>query len=133
MNSTKQVASLAMKRRGSRSLSQWIRATVVVVALLGFAWRLGSDLGAETAGATVSAPQDSIPNNHPEQNPGGKSATFSTQGSVDLTGEYFQAQGTNGRSCASCHTPGEAWSITPSTLQNLFDETDGTHPVFNLL
>src|SRR5262245_18299156 len=55
-------------------------------------------------------------------------ATFSTQGSVDLTGEYFQAQGTNGRSCATCHTPGEAWSITPSTLQNLFD-ADSTRPL----
>ena len=64
---------------------------------------------------------------------GGHSATFSTQGFVDLTGEYFQAQGTNGRSCVSCHIPEEAWSINPGTLQRLFDETDGTHPVFNLL
>ncbi len=133
MISTKRIAGLAMKRRGPQSLSHWIRAMVVVVALLGFAWRLGSDPGAGLASATVPAPEDSIPNNHPEQNPGGKSATFSTQGSVDLTGEYFQAQGTNGRSCATCHTPGEAWSITPSALQNLFDETDGTHPIFNLL
>src|SRR5262245_42630959 len=122
-----------MKRRSSRSLGRRIRAIVVVVALLGFAWRIGSDPGAELAGATVSALQDSIPNNHPAQNPGGKSATFSTQGSVDLTGEYFQAQGTNGRSCASCHIPEEAWSITPAKLQHLFDETGGTHPVFNLL
>src|SRR5215813_11720495 len=133
MNLTKQIAGLALKRRGSQSLSHWIRAMVVVVALLGFAWRLGSNPGAGLASATVPAPEDSIPNNHPEQNPGGKSATFSTQGSVDLTGEYFQAQGTNGRSCATCHTPGEAWSITPSTLQDLFDETCGSHPVFNLL
>jgi cytochrome c peroxidase len=129
MNSTKQNAGLAMERRGSQRISHRLRVVVVMVALLGFAWRLGSDL----VGATVWAPQDSIPNNHPAQNPDGKSATFSTQGSVDLTGEYFQAQGTNGRSCASCHIAKEAWSITPSTLQHLFDETDGTHPVFNLL
>lgn len=77
--------------------------------------------------------QTSIPNNHPVKNPGGKAATFSTQGSVNLTGEYFQAQGTNGRSCASCHIPEEAWSINPGTLQHLFDETGGQHPVFNLL
>ena len=67
------------------------------------------------------------------RNTGGKAATFSTRGSVDLTGEYFQAQGTNGRSCASCHVPEEAWSITPGTLQQFFDETGGTHPVFNPL
>jgi cytochrome c peroxidase len=76
---------------------------------------------------------DSIPNNHLQKNPGGKAATFSTQGAVNLTGEYFQAQGTNGRSCASCHIPEEAWSINPGTLQDLFDQTNGTHPVFNLL
>ena len=85
----------------------------------------GSALGART--------QDAIPNNRPIQNPGGFAATFSTQGRIDRTGEYFQAQGTNGRSCATCHIPDEAWSITPGTLQHLFDETDGLHPVFNLL
>ena len=26
----------------------------------------------------------------------------------------------------------KAWSITPGTPQHLFDETNGTHPVFNL-
>jgi hypothetical protein len=75
----------------------------------------------------------SIPNNFPHPNPGGKAATFSTAGSVDLTGEFFQAQGTNGRSCASCHIAEEAWSINPGTLQDLFDQTGGTHPVFNVL
>jgi cytochrome c peroxidase len=100
---------------------------VAVVVLLGFAW------GIELIGATSTALPDSIPNNRPFRNPGGKAATFSTQGSVNLTGEYFQAQGTNGRTCASCHTPEEAWSINPGTLERLFDETGGTHPVFNLL
>ena len=85
------------------------------------------------AGAASSEGEQSLPNNHLERNPGGKAATFSTQGHVNLTGEYFQAQGTNGRSCASCHIAAEAWSINPGTLQHLFDETDGLHPVFNLL
>jgi cytochrome c peroxidase len=76
---------------------------------------------------------DSLPNNFPFLNAGGFAATFSTHGSVDLTGEYFQAQGTNGRSCASCHTPQDAWSIRPGTLRFLFERTDGTHPVFHLL
>ncbi len=133
MNSTEQIEGIAMKRCSSRSLSHRIRAMVAVVALLGFGWGLESDLGTEMVGATISKSRDRIPNNHPERNPGGKAATFSTQGFVDLTGEYFQAQGTNGRSCASCHTAEDAWSLTPGTLQRLFDETDGTHPVFNLL
>jgi cytochrome c peroxidase len=90
-------------------------------------------VGAITAGSSLSASDNSIPNNLPVPNPGGHSSTFSTQGQVDLTGEYFQAQGSNGRSCASCHTPAEAWSITPGTLERLFEETGGTHPVFNPL
>src|SRR5262245_48103984 len=90
-------------------------------------------VAAITAGGFSSASDDSIPNNLPVLNPGGHSATFSTEGQVDLTGEYFQAQGSNGRSCVSCHTPEEAWSITPGNLERLFQETGGTHPVFNLL
>jgi cytochrome c peroxidase len=97
------------------------------------AWALVYGLGAEPVSAISSAFDESIPNNYPMRNPGGKAATFSTNGSVNLTGEYFQAQGTNGRSCASCHIPEEAWSINPDTLQDLFDQTNGTHPVFNLL
>ncbi|HEX8722941.1 MAG TPA: hypothetical protein VF736_20145 [Pyrinomonadaceae bacterium] len=97
------------------------------------AWGIELAPGSEPAGAYATAAQESVPNNHPERNPGGKAATFSTRGSVDLTGEFFQAQGTNGRSCASCHVPEEAWSVTPGTLQHFFDETDGTHPVFNPL
>ena len=81
----------------------------------------------------VHAQNDGIPNNLPQHNPGGMDATFSTQGSVQFTGEYFQAQGTNGRSCASCHTAGDAWSITPGTIQELFDATAGAHPIFNEL
>ncbi len=122
-----------MKRDSSLSSGHRILATAAVVTLLGLAWGLAYDPSTELVGATTSESQDSIPNNHPVKNPGGKAATFSTQGSVNLTGEYFQAQGTNGRSCASCHIPEEAWSINPGTLQHLFDETGGKHPVFNEL
>src|ERR687892_109246 len=123
--------NIVMKIHNTRSLGgHWKWATFAVVALLSLASGLGYDLSTNLAGATNP---ESIPNNQPVRNPGGKAATFSTQGSVNLTGEYFQAQGTNGRSCVSCHIPEEAWSINPGTLQHLFDETDGTHPVFNLL
>lgn len=74
-----------------------------------------------------------LPNNFPFLNPSGISTTFATRGFVDLTGEYFQAQGTNGRSCATCHTPQDAWSINPGTIQLLFARTNGTHPIFNPL
>jgi cytochrome c peroxidase len=104
---------------------------VAVVALLGAAWGLAYYLRSRRVAPTSSKYQNSISNNHPMQNPVGEAATFSTQGTVNLTGEYFKAQGTNGQSCASCHIPEDAWSINPATLQRLFDETGGKHPVFN--
>ena len=122
-----------MKRCSSRSISLRIRTVAVIIAILGLAYGFAYNLSSYLVNATNPGKQESIPNNHPLRNAGGKAATFSTQGSVNLTGEFFQAQGTNGRSCGSCHIPEEAWSITPATLQHLFDETDGTHPVFNLL
>lgn len=118
-----------MKRTSSWGLRHYARGTFSLIALLAIGCTLQHGFGLEQAGATSSVIQDMIPNNHPERNPGGKAATFSTQGAVDLTAEYFQAQGTNGRSCASCHIPEEAWSINPGTLQHLFDETVGTHPL----
>ena len=74
-----------------------------------------------------------LPNNFPHINPSGISTTFSTRGLVDLAGEYFQEQGTNGRSCSTCHTPQDAWSINPGTIGLLFEQTNGTHPIFNPL
>ena len=83
------------------------RGLVLAVALvLGLASILVSN--PDLVAHVNSMDAQSIPNNFPHPNPGGKAATFSTQGAVDLTGEYFQAQGTNGRSCASCHIPEEA-------------------------
>lgn len=122
-----------MRRYTSRSRGFWIRATVAVVALFGLAWGVTYYLRSKRVAPTSSKYQDSIPNNHPMRNPDGEAATFSTQGSINLTGEFFQAQGTNGQSCASCHIPEEAWSINPGTLGRLFDETAGTHPVFSRL
>ena len=122
-----------MKRRSSRGPVRRIRATLAVIALTGSVAWFGHGTGPSLAGAFGAAAQDSNPNNLPVANPGGEAATFSTQGSVSLTGEYFQAQGTNGRSCGSCHIPEEAWSINPGTLRRLFDETGGKHPAFNEL
>ena len=120
-----------MKRCNFWGLGNQTRAIVAVVALLALAW------GPGYAGAQDRREGDrvetSIDNNHRFRNPGGRAATFTTQGSVSLTGDYFLPKGTNGRSCVSCHIPAEAWSINPGTLQRLFKKTDGTDAVFNLL
>jgi hypothetical protein len=82
----------------------------------------------------VSAPGvagiTTLPNMHRFPNATGFAATFSTTGSVDLTGPFFQSLGTNGRSCGSCHQPADGWTITPPHLQQRFDESAGTDPVF---
>lgn len=123
-----------MKRSSSRSRRHPVPLMIIgVFALLGSVLLIDHRLYAGAVSANSPDLQSSIPNNYLFRNPGGKSATFSTQGLVNLTGEYFQAQGTNGRSCVSCHIPEEAWSINPGTLQHLFDETQGQHPIFNPL
>jgi cytochrome c553 len=100
-------------------------AVLTVAAALAATARLraGSDPGFPTF----------LPNNFPHVNASGISSTFSTRGFVDLTGEFFQPQGSNGRSCGTCHTPQDAWSINPGTIRLLFALTNGTHPIFNAL
>ena len=148
-----QTLMTAMKRCNLWGLGNRARAMVAVVALLALGWGPGyapvaqklherdNERDHDTRGdherdrdrREGDRVETSIDNNHRFRNPGGRAATFSTQGFVDLTGEYFQAQGTNGRSCVSCHIPSDAWSINPGTLQRLFKKTGGTDPVFNLL
>jgi hypothetical protein len=66
----------------------------------------------------------------PFPNPSGFAATFSSVGSIDLTGPFFQSLGTNGRACVSCHQAGDGWTVTPSHIRARFDATDGTDPIF---
>lgn len=122
-----------MKRNSSRSLGFRMGVVVGIVALLGLAGGLAYYLRSKPGATTSTKYQGSIHGNQSMPNPGGEAATFSPRGSVNLTGEFFQAQGTNGQSCATCHIPEDAWSINPGTLQRLFNETEGTHPVFNPL
>lgn len=71
-----------------------------------------------------------LPNNLPIPDALGVVTTFSTNGSVDLRNEFFQQFGTNGRSCGSCHTPFEGWSVSADELQMRFAITKGMDPIF---
>jgi hypothetical protein len=51
-------------------------------------------------------------------------------GAPDPSSPFFQALGTNGRSCATCHGPKDAWTATPAQLQKRFAATQGADPVF---
>ena len=74
-----------------------------------------------------------LPNDFPFFNHAGFATTVVPGRFVDLTGPFFQPQGTNGRSCGTCHVPQNAWGLTPETIQFLFAATNGTHPIFNPL
>jgi len=43
---------------------------------------------------------------------------------------FFLALGTNGRSCVNCHRPENNMTVTPASLQERFEETGGTDPIF---
>jgi hypothetical protein len=63
-------------------------------------------------------------------NASGVQVTFTTAGSFDFDNPFFQALGTNGRSCVTCHRPAEAWTVTPGGLRRRFERTGGLDPIF---
>ena len=71
-----------------------------------------------------------LKNNKPIDNPLGAAATFSTAGFVDLASDFSIDYGTNGRTCLSCHTEKEGWSIAPAHVQARFEATGGLDPLF---
>lgn len=98
---------------------------------------------AETSATDESAPEVDLassvealsgpaaPNNLPIVNPYGLSASYSTDGYIDLSSAFFTPQGTNGRSCASCHSPLAGWSMSAALAQLTFLATAGLDPMFN--
>ena len=62
--------------------------------------------------------------------PSGRFATFNVPGPVDTSNPFFQALGTNGRSCVTCHQPADAWTVTPAHIRERFLITAGRDPIF---
>jgi hypothetical protein len=63
--------------------------------------------------------------------PSGSFGTVNQAGpTVESTNPFFQELGTNGRSCVTCHQPGDAFSITPLHIRKRFEATHGTDPLF---
>jgi hypothetical protein len=57
-------------------------------------------------------------------------ATYSSTGSIDTTGIFFQPLGTNGRTCATCHQLNQGMSINAASTAGLFTSSSGTDPLF---
>lgn len=88
------------------------------------------DVSVSGEATRLSAASDTLPNGQKFANDSGDSETFNPGGSTDLTNEFFQDLGVNGRTCVTCHTPAEGWTIRPDVVQQRFDATDGTDPLF---
>ena len=100
------------------------------------AFGLCGALASCTVGATDSIAElfdGRLPNNFPFLNGAGTAATYSTAGFVDLTNPFHVPQGTNGRSCESCHLPQVGWSIRPIDVELKFLLSQGNDPIFNAL
>jgi len=71
-----------------------------------------------------------VPNGAHFPNDAGTSNTYSTTGEIDLTNPFFQSLGSNGRTCGSCHHPGEGMRVSAAHVQQRFDLSDGLDPIF---
>jgi cytochrome c peroxidase len=64
-----------------------------------------------------------------QPNPNGAALT---SGTIDTSNAFFKPMG-NGRSCASCHTEAEGWTITPAGVTARFNQSAGADPLFRLV
>jgi cytochrome c peroxidase len=69
----------------------------------------------------------------PTVNLSGFAETLHTSGTIDRTNPFFQALGTNPRTCETCHSSATGWATNSisNTLQFLLSA--GTGPLFNLV
>lgn len=72
-----------------------------------------------------------LPNLFPFLNLTGFSGTYSSTGNVELSGPFFQSLGTNGRSCATCHQPSDAFGLSAANAQLRYLISGGRDPLFD--
>lgn len=66
-----------------------------------------------------------------DRDPTGRLGSYQPGGPVATSSSaFFQSLGTNGRSCASCHQPSSAMSVSASNIQERFVASQGDDPIF---
>ena len=78
----------------------------------------------------LAASVPTLPNMTPFPNSSGVLRTYNQAGDLDLTNPFFQPLGTNGRSCATCHQPSDAMTVSAAHVQARFDSSQGLDPIF---
>jgi cytochrome c peroxidase len=71
-----------------------------------------------------------IPNLKHFQDKTGAVSTFNTAGHIKESTAFFQSLGTNGRSCATCHQPDQAFSLSAKGAREVYERTQGNDPLF---
>jgi cytochrome c peroxidase len=91
-----------------------------------------SGCGSATSATTTPPPPPSnlIPNLQPYATPSGTESTFSAAGNIDPNGIFFQALGTNQRTCANCHQLSQGMGLSAAGAQALFASSNGSDPLF---
>jgi hypothetical protein len=86
------------------------------------------------AAALASAVRAGADGNGPNMpgfaDPTGIVRTYNVNGATDFDNPFFQSLGTNGRSCGSCHQPGDGWTVSPSHVQARFEASGGADAIF---
>jgi len=103
---------------------------LAVAALLVSAFTACGGTGSQPSTPTPPATPNTFKETSPD--PSGTVETFS-QTQVDNSNPFFTQLGTNNRTCNSCHVASDGWSITPVNLQQRFQSTQGTDPVFRVV
>jgi cytochrome c peroxidase len=71
-----------------------------------------------------------IPNLKHFQDKSGAVATFNANGGINEKSAFFQSLGTNGRSCATCHRPDQAFGLSAQGAREAYRRTHGLDPLF---
>ena len=100
-----------------------LNAAIRSAAIIGAAVVLAALISGPAAAA------EAIANLFGFDNPSGQAQTFS-RGILNPQNPFFEARGTNGRSCVTCHQASEGWSVTPPGVQQRFADSDGLDPIF---
>ncbi len=120
------VAPGAVRHAVRRALVSVASATVLIAGM-------GAAIAAVTPPAPVTNAAAAPP---PAPAPGTFPDSSGVWGNLNVGGPppnpnpFNQSLGTNGRSCESCHAPGDAWTATPGKLQKRFATTNGADPIF---
>lgn len=85
---------------------------------------------ATLAASTAALPAGASQGLQLSADPTGTIATFNIAGPVDESGAFFQSLGTNGRSCATCHSASQAMGLSVKDAQARFAATAGRDPLF---